>query len=140
MLDRTSDIVTVAQDWLIQFEQALARPEGLAALFHQGSHWRDVLALTWDLRTVSGREAILEELTAQAGPVAPTNFRIAPGRTAPRRVKRAGAEAQQPSQCVWSRCRVAGENEAEQGKRELGIDREPGDDPGRRDDLQVRRP
>jgi cation diffusion facilitator CzcD-associated flavoprotein CzcO len=92
MLDRTTDIVTVAQDWLTQFERALARPETLAALFHPDSHWRDVLALTWDLRTVSGADAILEELTAHAGRAAPTGFRIAQGRVAPRRVKRAGAE------------------------------------------------
>ncbi|MEN3375665.1 MAG: hypothetical protein V7604_1020, partial [Hyphomicrobiales bacterium] len=75
-----------------QFEQALARPQALAALFHQDSHWRDVLALTWDLRTISGRDAILRELTAHAGRAAPTGFAIASGRAAPRRVKRAGAE------------------------------------------------
>jgi hypothetical protein len=93
MLDRTTDIVTVAQDWLTQFEQALAGPESLAALFHPDSHWRDVLALTWDLRTVSGRNAILAELAAHAGRAVPTGFKIASDRTAPRRVKRAGVDA-----------------------------------------------
>ncbi len=94
MLDRTDAAETSAGNWLAQFQSALAQPGSvpLATLFHPDSHWRDVLALTWDLRTVSGRNAILEELTTHAGRAAPTGFRIALDRAAPRRVKRAGAE------------------------------------------------
>ena len=32
------------------------------SLLHPDSHWRDVLALTWKIRTVNGRDAILSGL------------------------------------------------------------------------------
>ena len=53
MLDRTDDISLAADNWLAQFEQALAEPDGilLKTLFHADSYWRDVLALSWNLQT-----------------------------------------------------------------------------------------
>ena len=95
MLDRTDTLATVAETWLGQFDRALARGDDvlLKTLFHRDSYWRDVLALTWDIRTVDGVDAILRALKAQAGRVAPSAFRIDPDRTAPRKVKRAGIEA-----------------------------------------------
>jgi cation diffusion facilitator CzcD-associated flavoprotein CzcO len=95
MLDRTDDVVASAERWLALFRQALAQPGSvpLETLFHSDSHWRDVLALTWDLRTVSGRHAIVEHLAAHAGRAAPTGFKIASDRAAPRQVRRAGTEA-----------------------------------------------
>ena len=91
----TDTIATAADHWLAQFAEALAEPDGvrLKSLFHPDSHWRDVLALTWDIRTVSGRDAIRDELKAHAGRANPTGFRTDPQRTAPRRVTRAGIEA-----------------------------------------------
>ncbi len=82
----------VATDWLARFASALTRPDGeaLRALFHSDSHWRDVLALTWGLRTISGGDAIAAALAAHADAVRPAGFRIDPARTAPRRVIRAG--------------------------------------------------
>jgi putative flavoprotein involved in K+ transport len=95
MLDRTDDIAVSASDWLAQFESALANPgrAPLDLLFHPDSHWRDVLALTWDIGTVSGADAVVRELTAHAGRAAPGNFRIDPARAAPRKVTRAGTPA-----------------------------------------------
>jgi cation diffusion facilitator CzcD-associated flavoprotein CzcO len=95
MLDKTKDIATDVESWLAQFERALAKPgDGLLeTLFHPDSHWRDVLALTWDLRTVDGADAILKELTAHAGQTQPAGFRIDPDRAAPRTVMRAGTHA-----------------------------------------------
>jgi hypothetical protein len=52
-----------------------------------------VLALTWHIRTVNGREAVLDELTVHAGRVHPTGFKTDPRRTAPRHVTRAGTRA-----------------------------------------------
>jgi thioredoxin reductase len=94
MLDRTETVAALAENWLAQFDTALAQGDGvlLAALFHRDSYWRDVLALTWDIRTVSGADAILKELKQHAGRAAPAGFRVDPDRTAPRRVKRAGTE------------------------------------------------
>jgi putative flavoprotein involved in K+ transport len=95
MLDRTDDIAIAADNWLAQFEGALAKPGGglLKTLFHPDSHWRDVLALSWDIRTVSGADAILRELDAHAGRAGPSGFAIDPGRAAPRTVTRAGTAA-----------------------------------------------
>jgi cation diffusion facilitator CzcD-associated flavoprotein CzcO len=95
MLDRTDDISIAADNWLAQFESALAKPgDGLLkTLFHSDSHWRDVLAFTWNFRTLTGADAILSELKAHAGRAAPADFQINPDRTAPRTVTRAGANA-----------------------------------------------
>src|SRR5450755_4370914 len=91
----TETIATIANHWFAKFERALAEPDDvlLKTLFHPDSHWRDVLALTWRIRTVNGRNAILRELKAHAGRANPTGFRTDPHRTAPRHVKRAGTDA-----------------------------------------------
>ena len=53
MLDRTDDISVAADNWLAQFEEALAKPDDglLKTLFHPDSYWRDVLALSWNIQT-----------------------------------------------------------------------------------------
>src|SRR5215472_14333842 len=96
MLDRTDDVPVIAANWLAQFEAALAHSNkdgSLQTLFHPDSYWRDVLALSWNLQTVNGADAIVQELPALAGRAAPRNFRIDPERAAPRRVTRAGTNA-----------------------------------------------
>ncbi len=95
MLDRTDDVSTAGENWLAQFESAIARPDDilLKSLFHPDSYWRDVLALSWNLQTVNGAESILGELKAHAVRAAPGGFRIDPDRAAPRRVTRAGTSA-----------------------------------------------
>jgi cation diffusion facilitator CzcD-associated flavoprotein CzcO len=92
---RTDPITAIVEHWLVRFERALAERDDalLRTLFHPDSHWRDVLALTWRIRTVSGRDAILGELSAHAGRANPTGFGTDPRRTAPRRVTRAGTSA-----------------------------------------------
>jgi len=95
ILAETQSLATLANHWLATFEKALAGGDDalLKTLFHPDSHWRDVLALTWHIRTVNGVEVILRELKAQAGRAHPTGFRTDPHRTAPRHVTRAGTEA-----------------------------------------------
>jgi thioredoxin reductase len=95
MLDRTDDISVAAENWLAQFELALAKPgDGrLESLFHPDSHWRDVLALSWNIQTVSGADAILRELKRHAGRAALSGLRIDPDRRAPRQVTRAGTRS-----------------------------------------------
>jgi cation diffusion facilitator CzcD-associated flavoprotein CzcO len=95
MLDRTDDISIAAENWLAQCESALAISDNglLTTLFHPESFWRDVLALSWNIRTINGADAILPALQADAIRAAPRGFRIDPDRAAPRRVMRAGTSA-----------------------------------------------
>jgi hypothetical protein len=85
-------LATVTNQWLARFEAALASRDAarLEALFHADSHWRDVLALTWRIQTVSAPAALVAELikTKQG----PTGFGVDPKRTPPRHVTRAGTK------------------------------------------------
>src|SRR5450755_4304937 len=95
MLDKTDDIAVAGDNWLARFEDALAKSDdgGLETLFHPDSHWRDVLALSWNIQTVDGADAILRELKRHAGRATPRGLRIDPDRRAPRQVTRAGTNA-----------------------------------------------
>src|SRR5438093_6757930 len=54
MLTKNDITSAVVENWLADFEQALAAPSdaGLRALFPPDCHWRDVLALTWTIQTL----------------------------------------------------------------------------------------
>ena len=95
MLDRTDDSSVAADNWLAQFEEALAKPDDglLKTLFHPDSYWRDVLALSWNIQTLNGADAILKALPPLARSAAPSGFAIDPDRAAPRKVMRAGTNA-----------------------------------------------
>ncbi len=95
MLDRAENIATAVENWLAQFETALAEPDDilLKTLFHPNSYWRDALALSWNIQTMNGADAILRELKAHAGRARPSGFCIDPHRAAPRKVTRAGTTA-----------------------------------------------
>jgi putative flavoprotein involved in K+ transport len=86
--------MTVADQWLARFESALrSRDRSLIrSLFSAESHWRDVLALTWRIQTVSGAGDIATHLRSCAERMQPMKFRVDPDRTAPRMVTRAGAK------------------------------------------------
>jgi thioredoxin reductase len=91
----TEDVERAVTQWLGAFEKALCQADesSLKALFHADSHWRDVLALSWRIDTVSGRDALSREMRVGARRARPAGFVIDPDRTAPRRVTRAGTEA-----------------------------------------------
>lgn len=80
--------------WLSAFNAATESGDAAAAaaLFAPDSHWRDLVAFTWHIRTVSGRDAIQRALADRLGEAKPRNFTIAEGRTPPRVVPRAGTE------------------------------------------------
>ncbi|MBR0907894.1 NAD(P)/FAD-dependent oxidoreductase [Bradyrhizobium liaoningense] len=92
MLDRTKDISISVQAWLDAFERTLDKPDpaSLDDLFLADSFWRDVLALSWNLQTIAGRDRIARALATLAPKATPINFRIAANRAPPRRVTRAG--------------------------------------------------
>jgi hypothetical protein len=84
-------LAAVANHWLARFEATLRSrdPALLQSLFHADSHWRDVLALTWRIRTVSGAQPLVAALLDAKADA--TGFGVDPGRTPPRHVTRAGA-------------------------------------------------
>ncbi len=79
--------------WLTQFEKALAAGDAAAleGLLHADPHWRDLLAFSWEIKTVSGVKEIVSALKHHGADA--TRFEIDPRRTPPRRVTRAGTEA-----------------------------------------------
>ncbi len=83
-----------ASRWLAAFAHAVADgdPPALRRLFHAESHWRDLLALTWNIGTVSGAGPIADALGSAASG-ALRNPQVDPARTPPRAVARAGVEA-----------------------------------------------
>jgi Pyridine nucleotide-disulphide oxidoreductase len=95
LIETEATLTATVQHWLAHFEDALGGrdPARLKSLFQPDSYWRDLLALTWDIRTVGGAGAIAEELRAHAATARPARFEIDPGRTQPRQVKRAGTAA-----------------------------------------------
>ena len=95
MLAKTENLAALTQAWLTQFEKALGARDGAAlkALFQADGYWRDVLAFTWDIETVQGRDDIASALTAHAERTGASGFELAPNRTPPRQVTRAGTPA-----------------------------------------------
>lgn len=61
MVQSTNEMkARVARAWLQALEQAMANGdcEAAAALFGRQCYWRDLVALTWNIRTVEGRDGI----------------------------------------------------------------------------------
>jgi cation diffusion facilitator CzcD-associated flavoprotein CzcO len=89
-----SSAAEAAAHWLAAFDAALQRRGASAAadLFLADSHWRDILAFTWDIETTNGAERIHAKLAETLPRVQPKNFCIDPKRIPPRWVTRAGIE------------------------------------------------
>lgn len=84
-----------AATWLRNFEAALLSRDAacISGLFHEESHWRDVLAFTWHITPVAGREAIAARLAAEQARTKAHGFHMPQGRRPPRRVTRLGIES-----------------------------------------------
>jgi putative flavoprotein involved in K+ transport len=74
----------VATDVLNRFGAALAAGDVPAALelFQADCYWRDLVAFTWNLKTLEGKEQIGDMLRAQLGEARPEKWRIADGEEA----------------------------------------------------------
>src|SRR5262249_37355792 len=107
--------------WLADFEKALRAPDDLplAKLFRADAHWRDLLALTWRVKTVSGAAAFLAELKRRAEKEGAGGLSGRPvaARRPPRGPLRGGrgrpsasspGEAAAPAFCAWPRTGSAG--------------------------------
>jgi len=83
-----------AQRWLESFESALQAQDAAAVgkLFSTDGLWRDVLAFTWNIQTMSGRPAIEAMLRERLPRAKPKDFHFPAKRTPPRWVTRAGTQ------------------------------------------------
>lgn len=81
----------VVETWLRRLNAALSGGEAaLTPLFRADGHWRDILALTWNISTQSGRGPAVAALSAALHAAGARDFAIAEDRCPPRRVERAG--------------------------------------------------
>src|SRR5215204_1754354 len=74
---------SAAVRWLADFADTLAREDIAAtmALFADECFWRDMVAFTWNIKTMEGKDAIADFLQATLANVRPSDFRI--GRAVP---------------------------------------------------------
>jgi len=65
-------------DWLAAFESALRARDipAAAALFATDCFWRDLVAFTWNITTVEGRDGVSELLTATLDTADPSGFAV----------------------------------------------------------------
>ena len=98
MLDnQIINIRSEVDNWLQSFNEAISQQKNkdesikiLSNLFLEDSHWRDILALTWKIQTLSGKSNVIENLLNKIMDVSAKNFQIDQRRTPPREVIRAG--------------------------------------------------
>ncbi|RCV90077.1 NAD(P)/FAD-dependent oxidoreductase [Billgrantia montanilacus] len=66
------------QQWLHDFESALEQRdiERVMALFNDECYWRDLVAFTWNLKTLEGKDAIQSMLNATLGETRPKNWQL----------------------------------------------------------------
>ena len=66
------------QQWLSGFEEALTQRdiERVITLFGDECYWRDLVAFTWNLKTLEGMDAIQSMLNATLNEARPTHWRI----------------------------------------------------------------
>src|SRR5437588_9924121 len=65
--------------WLAAFDDALAQRDiaAVAALFARECYWRDLVAFTWNIITVEGRDGVAAMLAATLPHLRPTGWRQA---------------------------------------------------------------
>ena len=81
-------------NWLAAFNAALTAdtPQGLAELFVEDSHWRNLLGISWYFSTFSGDAKLAGELLARAREAGAAGFRVDAAVLPPRRNVVAGRE------------------------------------------------
>jgi cation diffusion facilitator CzcD-associated flavoprotein CzcO len=93
MLDlNEEELQDIIVSWLKNLEQAISEKNynSLKLLFDTDSYWRDLLAFTWNVTTVSGADKISESLAAYSPYIKASKFKIDKKRTPPRIITRAG--------------------------------------------------
>ena len=82
MLDKAPNARMAA--FLGKFDAALAvgDVEAAAAMFGVESYWRDLVAFTWNIKTMEGRDQVRDMLTHRLKQVKPRDWRVAEGEVA----------------------------------------------------------
>lgn len=82
---------TLAREWVRAFDTALCdgSPGLLDSVLESDASWRDIVAITWDIRSVQGREPLRQLARRCAATVTPGSWRISE-RRAPEFVVRGG--------------------------------------------------
>ena len=82
MLEKTP--TTRVQALLDAFGAALesGRIDDATSLFAEECYWRDLVAFTWNIKTVEGRDQVRDMLHAQLASAKPSNWRVAAGEEA----------------------------------------------------------
>ncbi|KAG6884754.1 hypothetical protein C0992_005805 [Termitomyces sp. T32_za158] len=62
------DPTVITQDWFSSFARCIGNTEETLKLLHPDALWRDLLALTWDMRTLEGCEKIRDLLNKRNSP------------------------------------------------------------------------
>ena len=78
MTGTVAEPATQVEQWLASFEEALASGDSQAASEHflATSFWRDLVAFTWNIKTVEGPAEIAALVDATADRVQASRFRI----------------------------------------------------------------
>ena len=90
------NITNQIDEWLINFNQAISSKanketaiELLDELFLDDCHWRDLLALTWKIQTLSGKNNVINKIYESVLNVQAKDFLVDKNRAQPREVSRA---------------------------------------------------
>ena len=90
------DISNIVENWLIEFNEIIQKTKNknstkdFSRLFHKDSHWRDLVAFTWQIITFSDIQNIEKEFLKCISNQNISKFSIDLNRTKPRKVKRGG--------------------------------------------------
>src|SRR5262245_31034514 len=78
MTDRPASPTQQAAAWLARFAAALDRGDAHAAadLFADECFWRDLVAFTWNIKTLEGKDEIQAMLTATIADVRPGRWQL----------------------------------------------------------------
>ena len=71
-----SPVATEVEQWLSRFDQALTNGDcdGAAELFADDGFWRDIVAFTWNIKTVEGPNGVREMLEHALGSTRPSGW------------------------------------------------------------------
>ena len=77
----STEVAAGVTAWLSEFGDALAAgdPAAAAGLFTEDCYWRDLIAFTWNIKTLEGRAEIAAMLEETLPWVQPGNWKITDG-------------------------------------------------------------